>query len=218
MLRMMTSLVFGFVLAFGPAAAQAIRHNEPGNFDYYLLSLSWSPSFCETATGSGRQQQCGKRPYAFVVHGLWPQYDKGFPEACQVPPPPLDRRIVNNMLDLMPAPALIFHEWDAHGTCSGLRPQGYFDTVRKARTMVTIPSEYLNPAAPLTVTPREVIDNFVKANEGLSPADIEIDCDRTRLREVRICLSRDLRFRNCTGGGRSACRSEKVVMPPTRGL
>ena len=129
-----------------------------------------------------------------------------------------DRRIVNNMLDLMPARALIFHEWDAHGTCSGLGPQDYFDTVRKARAMVTIPSEYLNPQAPLTVTPREVIDNFVKTNEGLSPANLQIDCDRTRLREVRICLSRELRFRNCTGGGRSTCRSEKVVMPPTRGL
>jgi ribonuclease T2 len=92
------------------------------------------------------------------------------------------------------------------------------DTVRKARTMVTIPSEYLDLATPLTVTSHEVIDNFVKANQNLSPADIEIDCDRTRLREVRICLSRDLHFRNCTGGSRSACRSEKVVMPPMRGL
>ena len=205
-------------LALGPATAQGIRQNEPGNFDYYVLALSWSPSFCETAIGSARQQQCGSRPYSFVVHGLWPQYEKGFPESCQVPAPRLDRRIVNNMLDLMPARALIFHEWDAHGTCSGLGPQDYFDTVRKARAMVTIPSEYLNPQAPLTVTPREVIDNFVKTNEGLSPANLQINCDRTRLREVRICLSRELRFRNCTGGGRSTCRSEKVVMPPTRGL
>ena len=218
MRRMMISLVFSSGLALGSAAGQTIRHNEPGNFDYYVLALSWSPSFCETAVGSASQQQCGRRSYAFVVHGLWPQYDKGFPEACQVPAPRLDRRIVNSMLDLMPAPALIFHEWDAHGTCSGLGPQEYFDTVRKARAMVTVPSEYLNPATLLTVTPHEVIDNFVKTNQNLSPADLEIDCDRTRLREVRICLSRDLHFRNCTGGGRSACRSEKVVMPPMRGL
>ncbi|HEY6257827.1 MAG TPA: ribonuclease T2 [Xanthobacteraceae bacterium] len=200
----------------GAAAAQSPPRNEPGKFDYYILSLSWSPSFCETAAGAASQQQCGRRPFAFVVHGLWPQFEKGFPEACQVPPPRLDRRIVDSMLDLMPAPGLIFHEWDAHGTCSGLAVRDYFDMVRKARAAVTIPSEYTDPQAPLTVTPREVVDNFVKANDGLTPAGIQIDCDRTRLREVRICLTRDLHFRDCTGRA-PVCRSESVVMPPARG-
>ena len=209
--------IFTSGLMLGSAVAQRLRQNGPGSFDYYILSLSWSPSFCETASEGARQPQCGKRPYAFVVHGLWPQYVKGFPEACQVPAPRLDRRIVNDMLDLMPAPGLIFHEWDAHGTCSGLGPRDYFDTVRKARSMVTIPPEYLNPGAALTATPHEVVDNFVKANEGLPPTGIEIDCDRTRLREVRICLTRELRFRECPGR-QPVCRSEKVVMPPARGL
>ena len=178
----------------------------------YLGSRRFARLLSEVLVNSSAE--AGPIRSSYMVCG----YEKGFPESCQVPAPRLDRRIVNNMLDLMPARALIFHEWDAHGTCSGLGPQDHFDTVRKVRAMVTIPSEYLNPQAPLTVTPREVIDNFVKTNEGLSPANLQIDCDRTRLREVRICLSRELRFRNCTGGGRSTCRSEKVVMPPTRGL
>ena len=209
--------IFTSGLTLGSAAAQTLRQNEPGNFDYYVLSLSWSPSFCETAIGAERQQQCGKRPYAFVVHGLWPQYLRGFPESCQLPAPRLDRRIVNSMLDLMPAPGLIYHEWDTHGTCSGLGPREYFDTVRKARAMVTVPPEYLSPGAALTVKPHEVVENFVKTNEGLTSAGIDIDCGRTRLREVRICLTRDLRFRDCTGR-RPVCRSEQVVMPPARGL
>jgi ribonuclease T2 len=210
----LTFAVHGLVL--GSAAAQRMPQSEPGNFDYYMLSLSWSPSFCETAAGAASPQQCGRRPYAFVVHGLWPQYERGFPEACQVPPPRLDRRIVDSMLDLMPAPALIFHEWDAHGTCSGLPQRDYFDTVRQARAAVTIPPQYADPQMPLTVTPGEVVDNFVKANDGLTPADIQIDCDRTRLREVRICMTRDLKFRACTG--RPACRSRTLVMPSARGL
>ena len=37
------------------------------------------------------------------------------------------------MLDLMPAPGLIFNEWDKHGTCSGLSQSGYFEQIRKAR-------------------------------------------------------------------------------------
>src|SRR5262249_40589503 len=65
------------------------RQNAPGQFDYYVLSLSWSPSFCETATGNARRQQCGTRPFSFVVHGLWPQYERGFPESCLAPPPRL---------------------------------------------------------------------------------------------------------------------------------
>jgi ribonuclease T2 len=119
------------------ALAEDARQNGAGQFDFYVLSLSWSPSFCaataERGSARGPTLQCGARPYSFVVHGLWPQYDKGFPEYCQVPAPRLYRGIVSSMLDLMPAPRLIYNEWDKHGTCSGLAPRAYFDTVRKAR-------------------------------------------------------------------------------------
>src|ERR1700730_16192691 len=124
-------------MAAGSASAQDRRQNTPGEFDYYVLSLSWSPSFCEEAAERGAegrsQAQCGGRPFSFVVHGLWPQYERGFPEYCQRPSPRLDRNIMSSMLDLMPAPGLIFNEWDKHGTCSGLGERGYFETIRKAR-------------------------------------------------------------------------------------
>src|SRR5438270_13005905 len=103
-----TCSLFGLWLAFGSAAAQDPRQNEPGKFDFYVLSLSWSPSYCEQAGERAPPQQCGTRPFSFVVHGLWPQYEKGFPEFCQNPAPRLDRNIVSSMLDLMPAPRLIF--------------------------------------------------------------------------------------------------------------
>jgi ribonuclease T2 len=213
-LTLLAGLALG--LATAGAGARNRQRGEPGQFDFYVLSLSWSPSFCETASAGSNQQQCGRRPYSFVVHGLWPQYEHGFPESCQVPPPRIDRGLVDRMLDLMPAPALIFHEWDAHGTCSGLDPSPYFETVRKAREAIKIPPEYVDPKTPLTVTPGEVVDAFVKANERLTPAAVTIDCDRTRLREVRICLTRDLQFRNCEEISRRSCRSAGLVMPPAR--
>lgn len=210
-----------FALALSAAAAQDRRQNAAGEFDFYVLSLSWSPSFCESATerGTGRapQQQCGERPYSFVVHGLWPQYEKGYPEYCQVPAPRLDRGIVSSMLDLMPATQLIFHEWDRHGTCSGLSARAYFDTVRKARAVVKIPEAYLEPKAPLSVTPDEVIEAFVKANPGLTTDAISIDCDSKRLREVRLCLSKELGFVGCAETKRRSCRRDHLVMPPVRG-
>src|SRR5262245_12923559 len=92
------------LLSVFAASAQDRRQNKPGQFDFYLLALSWSPTFCEASAEKGRapKEQCGVRPYSFVVHGLWPQYERGFPEFCQNPPPRLDRRIVSTMLDLMP--------------------------------------------------------------------------------------------------------------------
>jgi ribonuclease T2 len=124
-----------FVVSAGMASRQDRRQNTPGEFDFYVLALSWSPSFCEAAAerGSGglSQVQCSS-PYSFVVHGLWPQYERGFPEYCQRPSPRLDRNIMTSMLDLMPAPGLIFNEWDKHGTCSGLGARAYFESVRKA--------------------------------------------------------------------------------------
>jgi ribonuclease T2 len=207
----------------GAASAQDQRQNAPGEFDFYVLSLSWSPSFCEAAsergggTGRSQQAQCGERPFSFVVHGLWPQYEHGFPNYCQRPSPRLDRNIMTSMLDLMPAPGLILSEWDKHGTCSGLGARAYFETIRKARSAVKIPADYLELSEPKTVAPAEVEDAFIKANPGLSSSAIAVTCDSTRLSEVRICLSKELQFRSCEEIDRRACRRDQVVMPPVRG-
>src|ERR1700709_2867457 len=101
------SLILSFSLALlaiagiGAASAQDRRQNAPGEFDFYVLSLSWSPSFCEAASErgrSGRSQdaQCGGRPFSFVVHGLWPPYERGFPDYCQRPAPRLDTHIIDS--------------------------------------------------------------------------------------------------------------------------
>src|SRR5258705_10964439 len=179
--RLLISLAL-VVVSAGMACAQDRRQNAPGEFDFYVLALSWSPSFCEAAAergNSGRSQaQCDGRPYAFVVHGLWPQYERGFPEYCQRPAPRLARNVMTSMLDLMPAPGLIFNEWDKHGTCSGLSGRAYFETIRKARAVVKIPEEYLELTAPKTVAPAEIEDAFIKVNPGLSSSAIAVTCDK----------------------------------------
>jgi ribonuclease T2 len=196
--------------------------NEPGRFDFYVLALSWSPSFCESSRernqGRSPLQQCaGQRPYSFVVHGLWPQHERGFPRDCQVPAPRLPRRIVDTMLDIMPSPRLVFNQWDRHGTCSGLNGQQYFETLRKARETIRIPAQFQDVTTHLAVTPGDVEKAFVEANPGLSHDAIAVTCDHRRLSEVRICMSKDLQFRDCPEVDRRACRNEKVMMPPVRG-
>ncbi len=214
-------LALALLMAFGGLGhAQDRRQNEPGQFDFYVLSLSWSPSYCAANAEQPFRRpdpQCGPRPYSFVVHGMWPQYDRGFPEFCQVPAPRLGRSVVGSMLDLMPSPRLIYHEWDRHGTCSGLSQSAYFDTIRKARAVVKIPPQYLELRSPLTVTPDEVEDAFVAANPGLTREGISVTCGGRRLDEVHICLSRTLQFRDCPEVERRSCRRDRLLMPPVRG-
>ena len=210
----------------GSAAAQDRRQNASGEFDFYVLSLSWSPSFCEAAGERGGQSksqqiQCGGRPFSFVVHGLWPQYEHGFPDYCERPAPRLDRNIMTSMLDLMPAPGLIFNEWDKHGTLLRSLEQSarsYFETIRKARAAVKIPDQFIELAEPKTIAPADVEEAFVKANPGLANNAIAVTCDSSRLSEVRICLSKDLQFRACEEIDRRACRRDSVLMPPVRGV
>jgi ribonuclease T2 len=214
--------LLGLCGVLDPSCAQE-RQNEPGKFDFYMLALSWSPSFCADSAerlpaGSGQRvdPQCGARPRSFVVHGLWPQYESGFPEFCEVPAPRLNRTIVSSMIDLMPSSNLIFHEWDRHGTCAGVPANAYFENVRKARAVVKVPPQYRDVSSPLAVTPQEVADAFIKTNPGLTAEAISISCaSPPRLDEVRICMTRDLRFRDCPEAERRSCRREQLVMPPS---
>jgi ribonuclease T2 len=214
------SLSFLFLFAT-VALAQDRRQNAPGQFDFHVLALSWSPSFCEAAEervpGRAPDPQCSGRPFSFVVHGLWPQYEQGFPAFCQVPAPRLDRAIVSGMLDLMPSPRLIFHEWDRHGTCSGLSQHAYFEVVRKARAMIKIPAEFIELDKPIVVKPDDVADAFVKANAGLSRADVAVACDSKRMSEVRVCLNKDFSFHDCPEVTRRACKRDSIAMPAVRG-
>jgi len=195
--------------------------NVPGQFDYYVLALSWSPSWCarakERAPDRVPQTQCGGRPFAFVVHGLWPQREHDYPSYCQRPAPRVDEAVIKDMLDLMPSRDLVIYQWRRHGTCSGLDPQAYFAAVRKARAAVTVPSDYRILADQVSVAPAAVADAFIQANPGLSRAALAVACDKTRLTEVRVCLTRDFAFRACPGVTRRACRRDKVVMPAARG-
>ncbi len=197
------------------------QQNLPGQFDFYLLSLSWAPSFCalegDRLPFRWRQSECRNRPYGFVVHGLWPQYDRGFPEACQVPPPRLAREIVAAMLDLMPSPRLVYNEWDRHGTCSGLSARDYFATVRRARAAVTIPQEFRDPHQAFVVPPAAVKDAFIRANPGLQRGAIAVGCHGRRLADVRLCLSKDLKFRGCPDVVAHSCRRDALLIPPLHG-
>jgi ribonuclease T2 len=143
-----------------PSTAQ---RNTPGQFDYYALVLSWSPAFCADGTHSDSPQCDGSsgRPFSFVLHGLWPQYQKGWPQNCQTGQRPyVPEPLINQMLDVMPAKKLIIHEYAKHGTCSGLSPEDYFALSRRLFTSIQIPQRFQNPAEPQTISPDQLLGEF----------------------------------------------------------
>lgn len=197
-----------------PAAAHA--GDVAGRFDFYVLSLSWAPTYCDPEGQERGDIQCrpGRR-FGFVLHGLWPQYERGYPQDCPTGET-LREADISAISDLVPARGLVRHEWRTHGTCSGLAPAAYLDAMRAAYRTVRIPAAFRQPDNYVMLSPNEVEAAFVRANPGLRPAGVAIICDGRRLREVRVCLTRDLGFRACEEVDRRGCRAEKLVLPPVR--
>jgi len=192
-----------------------------GDFDYYALALSWSPTYCGTSAGEKDKQQClpGRR-FAFVVHGLWPQYEKGWPENCGAEENWVPEATIALMLSITPSRNLIIHEWKKHGTCSGLGIDEYFARVRELFAKVRIPARYLAPNSDIAVAPAQVTADFVKTNPGLEASMVAVDCgnrtDRARLSELRVCFDRVGAFRSCGENEKRQCRAATIVLPRVR--
>ncbi len=187
-------------------------------FDFYVLSLSWSPAFCASSEGSGNRQQCGSnRRYGFVVHGLWPQNETGYPEFCTSSEP--DRvpdAIGRTMFDIMPSMGLIGHQWRKHGACSGLSQKDYFSATRTAFEAVKLPETIASGAKGATLSAEAIETAFTDANPGISKRGVSISCDGKRLEEVRICLNKDMTFRDCPELDRKGCRVSATEIVPIR--
>jgi ribonuclease T2 len=208
------------LLAFAMSASARHRKSpgsEPGTFDYYLLSLSWSPAFCLSDPGAA---ECnGPRRFGFIVHGLWPQNEKGWPENCNVHQQ-VPESVVSSVSDIMPARGLVDHEWSAHGTCSGLGAKEFFALVRRAYTGIAVPASLSGVTHEVEESPSAIAAEFLHANPTLAAQSIVVTCSRQdapRLREVHICLDRELNSRACSADAvRGACRAATLIIPPIR--
>ena len=201
----------------GPANPQT--PNTTGNFDFYLLALSWSPGFCATPAGQNDPTQCAPgRKFAFVLHGLWPQYEKsGWPQDCSTEQ--IDPGAVTKMINIMPSEKLIRHEWSKHGTCSGLSSADYFEEASEAFNEIKVPTEYKELATQTSVSPTEIRSKFAAANPAWGEQGFVVKCSGNGryLTEVHACLTKDIKGRVCNGEELSQqCRSDAVIMRPVR--
>ena len=200
-------------------SAQARGHgpaSQPGQFDYYAVSMSWSPSFCATHRNN---DQCG-RGMGFVLHGLWPQYEAGYPESCSNEPLPGSVR--DTFASLYPSPKLIGHEWSKHGTCSGLDPAAYFALSSKMKQQLVIPPAYQKPTAPLRASPGEFVQAFKAANPAMVVDSVLPFCDGGGrfLSEMHACFDKNSRSRSCSKGevkrSSNSCRQQSFLLQSVR--
>ncbi|WP_245415133.1 ribonuclease T2 family protein [Hoeflea marina] len=184
-------------------------------FDFYVLALSWSPSYCLGADAGGGGQCASGRELGFVVHGLWPQFEHGYPQYCASA---LSERVTEAagapMLDLVPSMGLLGHMWRKHGLCAGLSQQDFFRVTRAARARIAIPQVFADSPRNLSSTAAE--SAFVDANPGMSRTGIAAVCKGGRLQEVRICLTHALEFRACREVDAAGCQAGSLAVPPPR--
>src|SRR5690606_23874503 len=106
---------------------------------------------------------------------------------------------------------LVGHQWRAHGACTGLSQQQYFRTLRAAWEKVVVPEQYRRLDRFRRIAPDEVEAAFLRANPGLPASAVSVTCDARYVREVRLCLTKDLRFRSCPEIDRKACRRPGLI-------
>ena len=210
-------LVIGLMAALALVAARSHKKQNAaaGQFDYYVLSLSWAPDFCAQAGGNGSANECGAgRHIGFVVHGLWPQDNAGRgPENCG-PASPVSGSIVNLTLNYIPTASLIQHEWTTHGTCSGLNASDYFATVRKARDAVQIPAQLSSLTQQTQAGAAQIEAEFATANPNFPTTAFRATCAAGRLQEVRICMDKNLSPVACTPSAGECTSQSMTILPP----
>lgn len=207
-------LLIAAVAACGIIGGVANAQSRSGNFDFYVLALSWSPSFCALEGREKGREQCDGPAKGFVLHGLWPQYDRGFPSNCDHPVRNAPFAVMQQIRGLFPEEGLARHQWRKHGTCSGQTPAGYFAEVKRAVEKVKIPDSFNEAREGGRVNPRDIERKFIEANPGLRPGMLATTCVRGMLQEVRVCMSKDLReFQACPDVVRSGCRAQNVNAP-----
>lgn len=212
-------LIMAFILAY-PVTGVSASRNTSGDFDFYVLALSWSPDFC-AGQGGKDSEQCGPgRNPGFVLHGLWPQYRKGFPQNCSSVPFPSSLK--REFPDLFPNDRLYAHEWRRHGTCSGLAPRDYLSLTQKLKQTAPIPPRYRHLREPVRTTTAALKKEFRVVGAGLPESGMAVFCSGSGrfLKEVFLCYNRQGKPAACSPEilfkSARSCRQPDFLIRPGR--
>ncbi|WP_299208585.1 ribonuclease T2 [uncultured Tateyamaria sp.] len=205
------------VLIWLAMAAGAWAQDRSGEFDYYVLSLSWSPNWCAYEGDARGSDQCDARhDHGWILHGLWPQYHRGWPEYCQTAERPPSRAMTRDMADIMGTSGLAWHQWKKHGVCSGLSAPAYYALSRKAYGRVVRPPVFRKLDETVKLPASLVEEAFLQSNPSMEADGVTITCRDGHIQEARICLSRDLDPVPCGQDVARDCRAKDALFTPVR--
>ncbi|MFN3613095.1 MAG: ribonuclease T2 family protein [Rubrimonas sp.] len=192
----------------------AAAQNVAGRFDHYVLALSWSPSWCATDPRADRSEQCAPDgPKGFIVHGLWPQHLRGWPEFCSTHHRGPTRAETRAMADVMGSAGLAWHAWRKHGRCSGLSAADYFALTRRAYATFRHPTLPRSGGAEATLSRQSLEELIRAANPDIPERGMVLRCDGNLFRELRLCLSKQLAARSCTSDAQNNCKLSNLTFP-----
>lgn len=202
------------LLCAGMARAEG---EKPGEFDYYVLALSWTPTWCALEGDARQSEQCdASRDFGWTLHGLWPQFHRGWPSFCRTAERPPSRGMTNAMTDIMGTSGLAWHQWKKHGTCSGLSARAYYDLSREAYGKINRPAVFRKLDKSVKLPAKLVEEAFLKANPELEPDMLTITCKSGRIQEARICLSKSLEAVPCGRDVIRDCSMKDALFDPIR--
>ncbi|MEM1272215.1 MAG: ribonuclease T2 [Pseudomonadota bacterium] len=202
------------IVLAGMARAEGER---AGEFDYYVLALSWTPTWCAIEGDARGSDQCASgQGFGFTLHGLWPQYEAGWPSYC----PSIERAPSRSMTaaeaDIYGSSGLAWHQWNKHGTCTGLTAADYYALARQAYRQVNRPTILRQLDRDVRLSAAVIEEAFLEANAALSADGLTVTCRSNRIAEVRICLARDLTPRDCAPDVRRGCSQGDALFSPIR--
>lgn len=210
----MIRILLTLLMVAGMARADGER---PGQFDYYVMALSWSPNWCALEGDARNSEQCDPSlDHGWVLHGLWPQKERGWPSYCRANERAPSRAMTNAMADIMGTGGLAWHQWKKHGTCSNLSARNYYRLSRVAYERVTRPAVLRKLTHSVQLPAKVIEDAFIDVNPALQADQITVTCKSNHIQEVRICLTRDLEFRRCGQDSLRDCTATKAVLNPIR--
>ncbi|MGH1354603.1 MAG: ribonuclease T2 family protein [Thalassovita sp.] len=213
----MRFVVLALVYVLNIAIPAQADGEKSGAFDYYVLALSWSPNWCALEGDARNSPQCETRhDYGWVLHGLWPQYHRGWPSFCPTVEPHPTRRMSADMEDIMGSSGLAWYQWKKHGTCSGLSASQYYNLARRAYDLVNRPQIFRQLDKPVKLPASLVEKAFLKENPNWEPDMLTITCRDGHIQEARLCLSKTLTPVPCGRDVVQDCKRTDALFAPVR--
>jgi ribonuclease T2 len=178
--------------------------------DYFRLSLSWSPTFCEGKSHAKDHFQC-QHDFGFIVHGLWPNKIKDNQTSISFRSHPRNCRnekeisieIIKKYFCLMPSESLMQTEWEKHGTCYWQKPEDYFEQINQLYSQIHLPDNINDILNNQTISKRSrrnfIKQTFLDLNPKLTAEQIDIKMANKgkKLREVAFCYNHQFHHIKC---------------------